>query len=326
MLKAILGLRKFRKTLSLPSLFHNNSINCSIKANELFYEKLQQLKKEKISEPENSLELIFADVLKKEKLREVRGENLEKIELSDDQVKEIEEKILCRLSFMPTQYILKEWEFRDLKLNMKIPVFIPRPETEELVELISQQLDPKETYNVLEVGVGCGCISLSLLNEHKVISEIIAIDQSQAACNLTFENAKKLNLADRLKVFKHKLVDSTLPNEVLPSSDYKFDLIISNPPYVPTKDILKLDPEIYLYEDVRALDGGKEGLDVINNLLELASKYLKQGGSLWLEVDHRHPEIIAKIVENNQEKWNLKFMATYKDIFKKDRFVEIEKT
>lgn len=86
-----------------------------------------------------------------------------------------------------------------------------------------------------------------------------------------------------------------------------------------------MDPEIYLYEDVRALDGGKDGLDMVKNLLELSAKHLKIGGSLWMEVDHRHPEIIAKIVENNFEKWNLKFVASYKDIFKKERFVEIEK-
>lgn len=325
MLKAVLGLRNLRKSLPLSSSFHNSSINCNIKASEFFDVKLKKLIDEEISEPENSLELIFANVLKKEKLREVRGESLEKIELTEDQILEIEEKFLCRISKMPTQYILKEWEFRDIKLNMKIPVFIPRPETEELVELISQKLSPKKDYKILEIGCGSGCISLSLLNEHEAIDEIIAVDQSKSACELTLENAKKLELSHRLKVCKHKLEnDGLLPADIVPL-DLKFDLIISNPPYVPSKDILKLQPEIYLYEDIRALDGGKDGLDVINALLNLSANYLKPKGSLWLEIDDRHPEIIAKIVENNAEKWNLKFMSTYKDIFKKNRFVEIEK-
>lgn len=326
MLKAILGIKQLQRTLSLPSLFNRNHLkNCySINASQLFNSKLQKFKDEVISEPENSLELIFADVLKKKKLREVRGENLKKIELDDEQIEEIEQKVLCRLSRMPVQYICQVWEFRDLQLKMAIPVFIPRPETEELVELVTQKLSPNKNYKILEVGCGSGCISLALLNELPGVKQIIAIDQSDAACKLTLENAKNLNLSERIKVIKHKLESGTLPDEVNDKL-YRYDIIISNPPYVPSKDLLKLEPEIYLYEDIRALDGGKEGLDVIYHLLELASKYLKTGGTLYMEVDHRHPEIIAKIVENYFEKWNLKFISSYKDIFKKDRFVEIEK-
>lgn len=325
MLKAILGLNYVRKSLSVSSLINrNHQLNYSINASQLFKEKLEKFKEENVGEPENSLELIFANVLNKKKLREVRGKNLEKIELSDAEVEKIEEKSLLRLSRMPIQYILKGWEFRDLQLKMKIPVFIPRPESEELVELITQQLSVKEDYKILEVGCGSGCISLSLLNELPGVKQIIAIDQSKSACELTLENAENLKFSDRLKVVNFKLESSKLPKEITEIVD-KFDIIISNPPYVPSKDILKLDPEIFLYEDIRALDGGKEGLDIVQHLLELSAKHLKSGASLWMEVDHRHPEIIAKIVENNFEEWKLKFVASYKDIFKKERFVEIEK-
>lgn len=229
MLKAILGLKQLQRSLSLPSLINKNHLVkfSSIRASQLFDEKLKKFKEEEVSEPENSLELIFANVLKKKKLREVRGENLEKIELSDEQVKEITEKSLCRLSRMPSQYILKEWEFRDLQLKMAIPVFIPRPETEELVELITQQLNAKEDYKILEIGCGTGCISLSLLNELPGIKQIITVDQSKAACDLTLENAKNLKLSDRLKVVKFKLESSELPNEITSITD-KFDKIVSN--------------------------------------------------------------------------------------------------
>lgn len=285
----------------------------------------RQLKKENVSEPENSLELIFAHVLNKKLLREVRGNNLAKVTLNDDQLKEIDDFVLCRLSRMPTQYIIKQWEFRDLVLNMKVPVFIPRPETEELIQLASQKIDPQvsDNYRILEIGCGSGAISLSLLNELPILKTVVAIDQSRAACELTLENAKKYNLQDRIRIFKHKLEKDTLPEEI--TTGEKFDCIISNPPYVPKKDLLKLEPEIYLYEDLRALDGGDDGLDLINIILQLSAKYLKQNSSLWLEVDHRHPEIIEKIVEMHQDDWKLKYVASYKDIFKKDRFVEIEK-
>lgn len=206
---------------------------------------------------------------------------------------------------------------------MKIPVFIPRPETEELVTLICQQIEKNKSCRILEIGIGSGAIILSLLNELQNVT-VTGIDQSIAACELTLENAKNLNLLDRIKIFRHKLNSDTLPDDIIKPNE-KFDVIVSNPPYVPKKDLLKLEPEIYLYEDIRALDGGVDGLDLIKLILPLSAKYLKSGSHLWLEVDPRHPEIIAKIIENNQEEWQLKYVSSYKDIFKKDRFLEIEK-
>lgn len=283
----------------------------------------RRLQEEKVSEPTNSLELIFAHVLKKKLLREVRGDNLQKIELTKDERQEILDKTLLRLSNVPVQYILKAWEFRDLELLMKIPVFICRPETEEIIELITQQLDRNQDYKILEIGCGCGAISLALLNELPNVQKIIAIDQSRQACELTLENAKNLGFSERIQIFKHKIDSDDLPEKI--AYHQQFDVIVSNPPYVPNKDLMKLDPEIYLYEDLHALDGGVDGLDVIKLILPLAGKYLKKGGHLWLEIDSRHAEIIQKIVENNCDDWRLKFVASYKDIFKKDRFVEIEK-
>lgn len=201
--------------------------------------------------------------------------------------------------------------------------FFAGPETEELVELITQQLDPESDHKILEVGCGSGCISLALLSSFPHVKEIIAIDQSKAACELTMENAQRLGLSERIKVFKHKLESENLPEEIAKYGP--FDLIVSNPPYVPSKDILKLEPEIFLYEDIRALEAGPEGMNVIELLLKLSANFLKPEGSLWLEVDPRHPEIIKKITENNHSEWRLKYISSYNDIFKKERFVEIEK-
>jgi release factor glutamine methyltransferase len=267
--------------------------------------------------------LIFAHVLQKKKLREIRGEELKNFNLNPEQIKTIESMVDCRLSRMPVQYILQEWEFRDLLLKMRVPVFIPRPETEEIVELIVQQLDPEKNHKILEVGSGSGCICLSLLDSLPNTKTIVAIDQSQAAVNLTEENALRLGFAERVKVFKHKIESDFLPEEI--AKHGPFDIIVSNPPYVPSKDILKLQPEIFLYEDIRALEAGPEGLNVIQILLQLAAKHLRPRGNLWLEVDPRQPEIIKKVIENNHDEWNLKFISSYNDIFKKERFVEIEK-
>ncbi|KAG5682647.1 hypothetical protein PVAND_011986 [Polypedilum vanderplanki] len=322
MLKSAFKLKCIYKSLPISNVLNFRLLSSN--ASDFFRTKLSELKNENISEPENSLELIFAHVLKKKLLREVRGENLKKIELTNEQIQDINEKVLTRLSHMPIQFILKEWEFRDLTLTMKLPIFIPRPETEELVELITQQVDDRKDCEILEVGIGSGAISLALLNELPNVKHITAIDRSKAACELALENAKKFNFTDRIRIFKHLLDSDTLPEIIAPCGKL-FDIIVSNPPYVPTKDLLKLEPEIYLYENIKALDGGIDGLDMIKLLLALAAKYLKSEGHLWIEVDSRHPEIIKKIVENNYEQWRLNYVACYKDIFKKDRFVEVQK-
>lgn len=124
-----------------------------------------------------------------------------------------------------------------------------------------------------------------------------------------------------MKIFKHKLTEES----DLPEIDGKIDLIVANPPYVPTDELKTLAPEIYLYEDLRALDGGPDGLNVVRSILNLASKRLCLHGHLWLEVDPSHPKKIEEYLSNKKSELNLKFVASYKDMFGKDRFVEIMK-
>lgn len=149
----------------------------------------------------------------------------------------------------------------------------------------------------------------------------IALDQSKLACELTLENAKRLGLSENLRIFRHKLTGK-LPAEL---EDYKFDMIVSNPPYVPSGQMASLEPEIKIYEDLRALDGGPDGLTVVKAILEIAGKHLKSSGVLWLEVDSSHPPLIKKYLEEMDPQVGLKYMSSYKDMFRKERFVEIMK-
>lgn len=124
-----------------------------------------------------------------------------------------------------------------------------------------------------------------------------------------------------MRIFKHKLTDAS----ELPEIEGAFDLIVSNPPYVLTKDMANLDPEISLYEDLRALDGGNDGMQVIRSILKIASKRLCLKGLLWLEVDPTHPKLIEQHLEEHSDELSLKYVASYKDMFEKERFVEIIK-
>lgn len=141
---------------------------------------------------------------------------------------------------MPIQYIIGEWDFRDLTLSMTPPVFIPRPETEELVELILQKVDVEKCLHFLEIGCGTGAISLSLLKSLPK-SHGMAVDQSKMAIDLTTKNATKYDFLSRIEIIHKKVTDdSKLENAG------EFDFIVSNPPYVKTRDLLVMEPEIKL--------------------------------------------------------------------------------
>lgn len=162
--------------------------------------------------------------------------------MTPEQVEKFEKLCHARIARMPIQYIIGEWDFRDLKLIMQPPVFIPRPETEELVELIlQQQIDLTKPIRFLEIGCGSGAISLSLLSAlPNAVAE--AADQSSMACLLTMKNAINLKLSDRIKIIQSKIGDRMKPEEF--NSNY--DFIVSNPPYIPSTDLMHLDPEIRL--------------------------------------------------------------------------------
>lgn len=223
-----------------------------------------------------------------------------------------------RLNREPLQYIIGEWDFRHLNLKMKKPVFIPRPETESLVDLINT--DGKEGFltnpHVLEVGCGSGALLLSLLHENRNM-RCVAVDQLKDAVDLTLENADRCGLSDRIKVFHADINELTLEDV----GGERFDLLVSNPPYIPSGELQDLQPEVIRYEDVKALDGGKDGLDMVRVLLRQAEHLLYTDSSVWLEVDETHPPKIEKLLK---ECTNLQYISTYLDCFQRPRFCHLK--
>ncbi|KAG8436147.1 hypothetical protein GDO86_007304 [Hymenochirus boettgeri] len=243
--------------------------------------------------------------------------------VSADQLKCIESMAQQRLKRIPVQYIIGVWDFLDLTLQMRPPVFIPRPETEELVGFVlegSRLLHCCSEPLVLEVGCGTGAVSLALLQRIPQ-ARVIAVDKTNEAVSLTKDNAVSLGLQDKIQVLVHDILTDS-PENLL--SLGALDVVISNPPYIPTSDMSQLEPEIFRYEDHTALDGGPDGMDVIRGLLQIAPQLLKPGGHVFLEVDPRHPAKIQQWVENHPDIY-LQHITTVRDFCGRPRFVHLHR-
>ncbi|XP_012261547.2 MTRF1L release factor glutamine methyltransferase isoform X3 [Athalia rosae] len=257
--------------------------------------------------------------------------NIPEQQLSEDQVSKLLALCECRMSRMPVQYIIGEWDFRDITLKMIPPVFIPRPETEILVDIVLRRIAAMKTEccKILDIGCGSGAISLALVHANNKI-KCTAIDRSLYACHLTKQNAEALGLQDNMEILNAILRENgeiKLLNTVEKApkiEEEQFDIIVSNPPYIPTGKLPDLAPEIKIYEDLRALDGGKDGLNTIKALMKYASKALVPSGLLFMEVDHLHPEYI-EFFTKKYTKLNLFHEHIYKDYCCNDRFVELSK-
>uniref|UniRef100_A0A674K5C2 peptide chain release factor N(5)-glutamine methyltransferase n=1 Tax=Terrapene triunguis TaxID=2587831 RepID=A0A674K5C2_9SAUR len=226
--------------------------------------------------------------------------------LTLEQRQQIQQLSMKRLQRMPVQYVLGEWDFRELTLKMRPPVFIPRPETEDLVSLVLEEALQRSGSPAVIIGCGSGAIALSLLSKLPK-SWVIAVDKEEAAVNLTRENVWLI-----FGFHSFSAVGSW--EQLLPWGPV--DTIVSNPPYVFHGDMTHLAEEILSYEDLGALDGGNDGMRVIKKILALAPCILKDHGSVFLEVDPRHPEMVENWLQNHPD-LSLSVSATHKDFFGK---------
>ncbi|KAK2915179.1 MTRF1L release factor glutamine methyltransferase isoform X2 [Channa argus] len=284
----------------------------------------RHFEKRGVTETEHSCNYIIAHLLGAKTVESLERGKLTEF-LSREKVEQVWKLCTRRLSRMPVQYVIEEWDFRDLTLKMKPPVFIPRPETEELVDLVLTDLQKKAgtggdtQHTCLEVGCGSGAISLSLLKSLPQL-KAIALDKCQAAVNLTMENALRLGLDDRLQIYH---IDVMKDVETLLSLCRPISVLVSNPPYLFSEDMASLEPEVFRFEDHAALDGGKDGLQVIRQILTLSPQILSNHGRVYLEVDPRHPLLIQPWVEAHVE--GLHYMETRHDITGRPRFCILQK-
>ena len=203
-------------------------------------------------------------------------------------------------------YILKEKEFWSKKFKINKHTLIPRPETELLVDELLNIFKGKKI-SILDIGTGSGCILISLLCDLKR-SFGLGIDTSQNAILMAKKNADKHNLIGRIKFLNRSLKIYLVK---------KFDLIVSNPPYIKKKDIKNLSEDIKKFEPRMALDGGNDGLDLIKKIIYKSRKILKINGMLALEIGNEQIKRVSKILIDN--KFRIKYVI--KDYRKDIRYV-----
>ncbi len=243
------------------------------------------LKNKLISSHRLDSELILSEILKikREELL-IRNEELHSSQVFLD----FKKLINRRASREPMAYILEKKGFWKNNFIVDRNTLIPRPETELLIEFVSKKFKNKDIF-ILDVGTGSGCIILSLLEELKSIRGV-GIDISKKAIEIAKKNAKMYKNFKRIKFLNRDI------NQIY---DKKFDLIISNPPYISTHQIKNLSEDIKRYEPRIALNGGNDGLDVVRKVIYKSKSILRKNGFLALEIGFGQHNKVSQILKLN---------------------------
>ena len=225
-----------------------------------------------------------------------------------------------RIAREPLAYILGEAGFWSLMLHVTSDVLIPRPDTECLVETALAHIPEKKSSNspmrIIDLGTGSGAIILSLAKERPG-HVFLAVDASMPALRLSVKNAIRNDLEPHVAFFRGNWLDS-----VSRTGAGVFDMIVSNPPYIPAGDIPDLEPEVRCFEPFEALNGGKDGLDDLRHIVTRAPLYLRRGGMLFLEIGFDQEEAVAEIIRKNG---NYAHVVFHKDLAGHTRVVSMEK-
>ncbi|MBM5782054.1 MAG: peptide chain release factor N(5)-glutamine methyltransferase [Pelagibacterales bacterium] len=241
------------------------------------------------------------------------------------------ELIKRRCKREPVSHLIGRREFYGHNFIVDCNVLDPRPDSETLIELVLKNFpDKKQNIQFLEIGCGSGCLMITLLKELEN-AKATAIDISEKALEIAQKNAELNDVKDRIQFLQSDLFSVFKTPDILRcaqndrkrscysehSEEYqetsfiaKFDLIISNPPYIPSQDIEELEPEVKIFEPRIALDGGNDGLDFYRKIAEEAKNFLEEKGKVILEIGINQEEDIIKIFTSQ----NFKFIDAKKDL------------
>ena len=262
------------------------------------------LKKNDIKYPDLDCEILLAKVIKKQ--RKYLILNLDK-RLHKKNLETYKDLINQRSTGKPIAYLIKKKNFWNSEFIIEEGTLIPRPDTEILIEATLEIYKNKDYANILDIGVGSGCIILSILREKPCFFGK-GIDISSKSINLSNRNAKKLSIENRVKFIK---------TDVDNFCNGKYDLIISNPPYIKTNEIKYLEKDVSNFEPKLALDGGLDGTFKTLKIIKKASTLLKVNGKLILEIGYNQRTKIIGLLK----KEGFYINSTIRDYAKNDRCV-----
>lgn len=216
------------------------------------------------------------------------------IKLSDYQIREFEYYVKSRCEKKPVSYIISSKDFMGLDFHVNESVLIPRPETEILAEYIIDVAKKRYEYGknkvrVLDIGTGSGCIGISIACMVPEV-HVWCADISTEALDMARLNAKKHGVEGKVHFIQSDIFSNI--------EGLVFDIIVSNPPYIPSDDIQKLDPDVRIYEPLRALDGGKDGLVFYRSIISNAHRFLTCKGVLAFEVGIGQAYHVSELLNN----------------------------
>ena len=267
-------------------------------------EGLNILKNKSILSAKLDSEILMAKALGKK--REYIILNNDKI-IKEQNLKYFKKLVHERATRKPIAYLLNKKFFWNSEFYVNKNTLIPRPDTETIIEQILKSTKNKNYLNILDIGVGSGCILLSVLKERKNFYGT-GIDISRNSLDICKMNAKKLLLDRRVKFFK---------SDVDKFAIGKYDLIVSNPPYIKTSDLKYLESDVIKFEPKLALDGGLDGLSVIRKVIKKSSELLKKNGKFILEIGFDQKNKVIKLLNNKGFYIN----STVKDLANNDRCI-----
>ena len=229
-------------------------------------------------------------------------------EVTEEEKRFVEEIYQQLASHKPAQYIIGQADFFGMQLKVDERVLIPRPETEELVDLILTE-NPEESLKILDIGTGSGAIALGLAKNRPGWS-VTAADISQEALDLASENAKNQNL----NIFFKK-------SDCFAEISEKYDIIVSNPPYISREDESEVGLNVLHSEPHLALFADEDGLAIYRKIAEDAKDYLTDGGKIYLEIGYKQGQSVPALFKKH---FPDKRVRTLKDQFGQDRMVVVD--
>ncbi len=283
-----------------------------MKVERAFLEAVEILKKNSIASPFLDARIMLAKILNCDSQDIIL--KYSQLDLTSNQYQEYLNSINLRATRVPLSHLTNHREFFGNNFFIDNSVLDPRPDSETLIELLSDKYQNRqERLRICEVGVGSGCLIISLLKLYKNWLGI-GLDISETALKIAQKNAQTNDVESRISLIQSDIFSSL-------QKDCLFDIIISNPPYIPSSEIEKLQDEVKIYEPRIALDGGFDGLEFYRKIADNCAQFLKISGSIFLEIGHNQHNDVIKIFESR----GIKFLDSKKDLNGIIRILEFAK-